>query len=89
MSESPDSSGESGDQALLVEPEQTRKPQPDTVWVVRSRKEDCPHAFVEAVYDNEEAAMEHKRELGENSFQHGVVAWGVDKRTILGEYDGE
>jgi hypothetical protein len=84
-----DSTDASGSQMLLVEPDEEETHDTETVWVVRSRKEDCPHAFVEAVYDNEEAAMKHKRELGEKSFQHGVVAWGVDKRTIRGEYDGE
>lgn len=58
----------------------------DTVYVVSSRKEDSPHPFVEAVYDNEGAAMEHKRDLGSNSFQHGVVAWGMDARTVQSEY---
>lgn len=53
-----------------------------TVWVVASRKEDLPHPYVEAVYDNEEAAKEHKNELAENSFQHGVVAWGIFDRSV-------
>ena len=59
----------------------------ETVWVVASRKEDSPHPYVEAVYDNEEAAREHKKKLANNSFKHGVVAWGVFERNIQTKSD--
>ena len=69
------------DKETFVETEEA----PATVWVVASRKEDSPHPYVEAVYDNEEAAREHKRELADNSFQHGVVAWDVFEQEVRGE----
>jgi hypothetical protein len=53
-----------------------------TVWVVSSRKDGSPHPFVEAVYDNQDAAREHKKELAEDSFKHNVVAWSVHERTL-------
>lgn len=55
---------------------------PSTVWIVASRKEDSPHPYVEAVYDNEDAAREHEKELTNHSFQHGVVAWRVFERSV-------
>lgn len=60
---------------------------PATVWVVASRKMDSPHPSVEGVYDNEDAAREHKRELADNSFGHGVVAWDVFEQEVRGDYD--
>lgn len=58
---------------------------PATVWVVASRKMDSPHPYVEAVYDNEEDAREHKKNLADNSFGHGVVAWDVFERKVRGD----
>lgn len=57
-----------------------------TAYVVASRKDGSPHPFVEAVYDNEQAAKAHLKELRDNAFQHGVVAWEMHTRTILSEY---
>lgn len=74
-------------QGQLVEGEE--QPEQKSVYVVASRKEDSPHPFVEAVYDNEKAAKAHHSELGENAFQHGVVAWEMHERTLLSEYNDE
>jgi len=60
----------------------------DVVHVVMSRKDRSPHPRLEGVYDNEPAAQAHKRDLAENSFQHSVVAWGVDVRGVQSEYAG-
>ena len=62
---------------------------PASVWVVASRKMDSPHPYVEAVYDNEEAAREHKRELADNAFGHKVVAWDVFEREVATDYKEE
>jgi hypothetical protein len=70
----------------LADAESALKPNSDsvegTVWVVVSRGDGSPHPYVEAVYENESAAQAHKSELAENSFQHGVVAWGVFEQDI-------
>lgn len=70
------------DQPTLVDEETATETAPATVWVVASRKEDSPHPSVNAVYDNEDAAREHRRELANNSFQHGVIAWEVYERPV-------
>lgn len=78
----------SGSEQAALFPEQTitkTEEAPATVWIVASRKEDSPHPYVEAVYDNEEAANEHKRELANNSFRHGVVAWDVFEQQVMTE----
>jgi len=70
-------------------PEQTiteTETEPATVYIVASRKEDSPHPYVEGVYDAEEAAQEHKRELSNNTLQHGVVAWSVFERPVNTEF---
>jgi hypothetical protein len=85
-----DSKSEPSDDQAALFPEQTiteTEEAPATVWVVASRRMDDPHPWVEAVYDSEEAAREHKRELADNSFQHGVVAWDVFERPVRGETD--
>lgn len=54
-----------------------------TVYVVATTYADDPHAHVEGVYANEEAANEHKKELRDEAL--GPVAWDVFKKEIEGK----
>lgn len=84
-----DDSPESGQTAIFAEETVTEtETVPPTVWVVLSRGEGSPHPEVEAVYDNEEAAKKHKRDLADNAFQHGVVAWGLADLEVRSEFEG-
>jgi hypothetical protein len=69
--------------------DQTEESGPRTVYVVASRPDGAPHPYVEAVYDSEEAAEEHRQHLADNSFEEGVVAWGVHERTIESSFETE
>lgn len=71
----------------LTETVAQAEPTPTTVYIVVSRKMDSPHPYVEAVYDNETAANEHMRELRDNAFDHGVVAWEKFECPVTDEYD--
>ncbi len=90
MSESQDRGGEPRDGQAALFPEETiteTEDAPATVWVVASRKMDDPHPNVEGVYDNEDAAKNHMKELRQNSFQHSVVAFDMFEQPVRGELD--
>ena len=53
-----------------------------TVFVVTCRRDGDPHCHVEAVYDNEDAAEAHKRDIADDSFGYGAIAWGVHEMEI-------
>jgi hypothetical protein len=72
------------EQETIVEEDEA----PATVWVVTARRDGCPHSFVEAVYDSEEAAEEHKQYLQDNAFGEMAIAWGMHERPVSSAFDG-
>lgn len=87
-SQSSDGEPRNGQPALFPEETITETEEaPATVWVVASRKMDDPHPHVEGVYNNEESAREHMKELRKNSFQHSVVAFDMFEQPVRGEAD--
>jgi len=56
------------------------------VYVVTARKDEDPHSHVEAVYDTEDAAIEHKRALAKSARPPYAIAWGVHEIQIESEY---
>jgi len=73
---------------MSVEPETATDTDTGSVWVVTYRSEGDPHSHVAGVYDNEEAARDHKHELANQSFEHGAAAWGVHEATVGSQFDG-
>jgi len=59
-----------------------------TVYVVTARKDEDPHSHVEAVYEDKEAAEQHRRALAESARPPYAIAWGVHEREIESSYDG-
>lgn len=53
-----------------------------SVWVVTFRTDDDEHSHVAGVYDDEQEAREHKRDLADNASEYGAVAWAVHEKPI-------
>jgi len=72
-----------GNEVQRLKPEDryvSEPPEKMTVWVVAANYADDPHPHVEGVYDNEEAAREHEKELHDDAI--GPVAWWVYNRSV-------
>jgi len=59
-----------------------------TVHVVLANYADDPHPHVEAVYDNEEAAEDHEKALGDSTSICAPVSWTVKEMPVQSEIDG-
>lgn len=55
----------------------------EKVWVVVGNFEDDPHPKVLGVYDTDEAAEKHHRDLRDQAF--GPVAWGMHEMEVRSE----
>jgi len=72
-----------GNEVQRLKPEDryvSELPEKMTVWVVVTNHVNDPHPQVEGVYDNEEAAREHGKELRDDVI--GPVAWWVYNRSV-------
>lgn len=67
-------------QQTIAEPED-----PSLVWVVTGNYADDPHPHVLAVYDNEEAAQEHRKAIRDSIKPSEPVAYGITEMQIDSE----
>ena len=57
----------------------------ETVWVLVGNYADDPHPKVLGVYDNDEAAQEHQRDLRDDMTTSAPIAWGMHEMFVRSE----